>query len=334
MSVITKDIEFSHSILSYVISALQGEFAYQNILKRLGSTSMNEEEAKELQQKIQEVSQWLEQTLSGKPILQLEWDEPKSSEGKKVFAMSRELISDMKALATDLDSILTQKQFDEVPRNRIAILLAVLGKQTYARDNYFRCFYKLYKHFGNTEESARFRIGVKSSEKDLEHVNSFIVAFQGYSDLPLEFYHALFGEIIAMPGLLRTQAFDLMLLCAAYKKTFSLRTFLRKRVSSGSNSVFRPTRLDTGMPIKYLRWKLRSGCKVAFLFPLWQGFGSLGTFPQRRRLDGIRRSLLPKRHPIGQMLDFLQRKRVNSLNVGFLILPSLSELSTRTSHVA
>ena len=221
MSVITKDIEFSHSILSYVISALQGEFAYQNILKRLGSTSMNEEEAKELQQKIQEVSQWLEQTLSGKPILQLEWDEPKSSEGKKVFAMSRELISDMKALATDLDSILTQKQFDEVPRNRIAILLAVLGKQTYARDNYFRCFYKLYKHFGNTEESTRFRIGVKSSEKDLEHVNSFIVAFQGYSDLPLEFYHALFGEIIAMPGLLRTQAFDLMLLCAAYKKTFS-----------------------------------------------------------------------------------------------------------------
>ncbi|MGA1190815.1 MAG: hypothetical protein ACO3XO_00890 [Bdellovibrionota bacterium] len=221
MTSITKDIEFSHSLLSYLLSALQGEFAYQNILGRLGADGTASQELSDLQRKIQEVSGWLEQTVGGDPILKLDWNEPRGDAAKKALEMSREIITDLKGLAIELDSILSQRQFDEVSRSRLVILLAVLAKQTYARDNYFRCFYKLCKHFGNTEESARFRIGIKSSEKDIEHVNQLIAAFMSSQDLPLEFFHALFGEVIALPGLLRTQAFDLKLLAAAYQEEFS-----------------------------------------------------------------------------------------------------------------
>lgn len=218
MTIITKDIEFSHSLLSYLLSALQGEFASQNILGRLGADAAPSQALGELQQKIQEVSGWLEQTVGGDPILKLNWNEPKGADAKKAVEMSQAMITDLDGLAIELDSILSQRQFDEVSRSRLVILLAVLAKQTYARDNYLRCFYKLYKHFGITEESTRFRIGVKSSEKDIEHVNHLIAVFVSAQDLPLEFFHALFGEVIALPGLLRTQAFDLKLLCAAYQK--------------------------------------------------------------------------------------------------------------------
>lgn len=221
MTSITKDIEFSHSLLSYLLSALQGEFAYQNILGRLGAGVAPSQELSDLQARIQAVSGWLEQTLGGDPILKLDWNEPKGDAAKKALEMSHEMIADLNGLAIELDSILSQRQFDEISRSRLIILLAALAKQTYARDNYFRCFYKLCKHFGNTEESARFRIGIKSSEKDIEHVNQLITAFMGTQDLPLAFFHALFGEVIALPGLLRTQAFDLKLLCAAYQKQFT-----------------------------------------------------------------------------------------------------------------
>ncbi len=221
MTSITKDIEFSHSLLSYLLSALQGEFAYQNILGRLAMGAAPDEELSDLQRKIQKVSGWLEQTVGGEPILKLEWNAPKGDAANKALGMAQVIVEDLNGLAIELDSILSQRQFDEISRSRLVILLAILAKQTYARDNYFRCFYKLYKHFGNTEESARFRIGVKSSEKDIEHVNQLITVFMNSQDLPLEFFHALFGEVIALPGLLRTQAFDLKLLGAAYQDTFS-----------------------------------------------------------------------------------------------------------------
>ena len=221
MITLTKDLEFSHSFLSYLLAGLQGQFAYLNILSRIGAQPPNRETIGRVQQEIDEANGWLRSSLDGQPLFELTWQTPETDNARKAFEVAKRLGKDLHELSGDLDSILEQRQFNEIARDRIVLLLAALGRHTYARDNYLRCFYSLFEELGDKEEAKRYRTGVKSSEKDVEYTNGLITAYQQNAQLPLEFYHSLFGEVIALPGLMRTQLFDLKMMWCIYDGPFS-----------------------------------------------------------------------------------------------------------------
>ncbi|MCB0329657.1 MAG: hypothetical protein KDD70_08335 [Bdellovibrionales bacterium] len=221
MTILTKDTEYSHAILSYLLAARQGEFAYLNILGRLGAEVPGKEVVGEIQKQIDLLNGCLKETLEDKPVFKLTWEEPESDVAKKIYEIADQVTVNLEELTHDLSAILSRQQFNEITGTRLILLLAALGRHTYARDNYLRCFYNFYKDLGNSEDATRYRTGVKSSEKDVEYTNGLIAAYQQYPELPLEFYHTLFGEVIALPGLIRKQIFDLRLLCSVYKGPFT-----------------------------------------------------------------------------------------------------------------
>jgi hypothetical protein len=217
----SKDIEFSHSFLSYLLAGLQGEFASMNILAQLGAELPEEEKANSLQNELAQTNEWFAKTMGGEPLFELKWEAPRTEEAKLALESGRRLAEELSHRAFDLATILSQKQFNEITGNRLVLLLAALGRHTYARDNYLRCFFQFHKTFGNHADANRLRTGTKASEQDIEIVNRFITAAQQNSEPSLEFYHALFGEVVALPGLLRTQAFDLRVLTAIYDGAFT-----------------------------------------------------------------------------------------------------------------
>ncbi|MCI5065087.1 hypothetical protein MRY87_05135 [bacterium] len=211
----TRDTSYSHTLLSTLLSTLQGKFSSYNILARNGLAPSTEEN-EQMQQEIATAEEWRRNTLAQTPLLRLSWDTPETSEAEAALALARRLSLELSELATRLEENLSKKQFNEISRNRLISLLAALARQNYTRESYLRYCAEFHKQQGHKDEAYRFRMELKTTAKDLEFIHSLITTTESTQSLSLDFYHTLFGEVIALPALFRSQSIEISALAYIY----------------------------------------------------------------------------------------------------------------------
>ncbi|MCB0319606.1 MAG: hypothetical protein KDD60_01695, partial [Bdellovibrionales bacterium] len=218
---LNRDIEFTHSLLSYLLAGYQGKFTELNILAQLSPSQMSPEIAGRTQQTIGSVNSFLNSLWQGEAICSLEWKAPETEEAKTLFTLAKQLDEDLSSQAEILETTLMRREFNELPETSYHQLLASLGRYTYSRDNYLRCFATLAEKARKEGEVRRIRKAILISDKEIKFTNELIRMYRQNPELPLEFFHALFGQVATLPGFFRTQAHDIRLLYSIYDGAFS-----------------------------------------------------------------------------------------------------------------
>lgn len=219
---ITKDLEFSHSILNSLHSAEQGEFAYFNILTQMGNDSESLAETIEMiKKRINQQNDWFEQVWQNTPIFELKWKQPNRDDAKEVLAQLTEKRSNLIELSQELAELLSEQHFDALPATSIETIIACLGRHRYAHDNYIRSMLELARAVNSKEQEELYTNMLENSDDDITILHDIIDRYQEGQELDVAFFNGLFAEVVTLGGAFRSQIHDMSQLLAIYEGTFT-----------------------------------------------------------------------------------------------------------------
>ena len=232
---------FTISLLNYLFAGLHGKYVYLKALQELNVSEYQEQEERlsspggelaehkgveqsnySIEEKIQLVEGWITQLINEKiSLFDLDWKEPKTENAKLAISIGKALIKDLDTHSIILQDVLRQKDFDNISRPNLGLLLSSLMRFHRSREIYVKTFRQYYEKSSEKHLVKQYREEFKSCQKNSRYTEKLIAAFMTPRTLSTEYYHSLYEEVIALPGIWRTQMHDLEMLCRVYEKLFT-----------------------------------------------------------------------------------------------------------------
>ncbi len=215
-----KYLIYSHRTLNYYSALFQGIFAQQNIFSQLQDSNFNEERIKNVKIALQNIRKHTEDLYKGKLLFS-------SDESAEKIEQQKTLLSDLAAekeklkdQANKIKAIILNENYYQEKEN-VIFLISSFGQCAYSKDNYVRGILKFNNFFKiNTLDNISEYID-ENLKQNLELTSEFIKLFKDKDKINPNFYDHLRFSCRTLPGILRTQAHDILQITGKVKEDIS-----------------------------------------------------------------------------------------------------------------
>lgn len=192
--------------LNILFSALQGQFAANNILKQVQHPEFKPEVLDSIKGHIQEVNQQLDRFKAGDLILQPDSLEESESE-KQFFSVFNHLRQVFAHSANSIVHIASDKQWVENPQH-YQLLVAYFAWYAYSRDNYYKKLKSFYQDNAHNDLLPQIDFKLQSINNDIQLVNTFLKSLKLPEGPEENFFPHLMFFIKTLPGYFYAKVHD------------------------------------------------------------------------------------------------------------------------------
>jgi len=235
------DASISHAIISYLNASYQGKFAYLNLLKQVDHPAASQKALEETRAKLEKVSDWSQELLSGATLFSATWTTPETFEARKAMEYLRELVKDLDTFSAEVKDIYKSAVVGQTP-DHFKFLIAAFGRFAYSRNNYIKAFIEFGEAFRFPEMVEQYRGLLANSEGDLNLTNEFLEHLEEKSEPEPVFYAALDASTGPLPAIFLTHCHDIRQLIGQFSGgfTFESANFSKEDAYAWSMKGFDP----------------------------------------------------------------------------------------------
>ena len=217
---LAKSIILSQTVTNFAQAALQGAFAYHNILSQLGFHDFNPDELSKVERYLSKIEVWISDLYEAVPILNADWKKPETSDAKALFECLGYLKVDLLTLAGRVKKIIFLGQVDKNPED-VKLLISAFARFAYSKENYIKGFLKFAEALNDENMINQYNSLLSEASEGINATHLFYSIFtQEEEHLPV-FYRGLIEECSLLPGTLRAQAHDINVLFFSLEPEFS-----------------------------------------------------------------------------------------------------------------
>lgn len=121
---LTPDLEYSLSVVNYLLSAYQGRFAFFKVLHDLGVAGVDERELPRSEDWLKKASQWFIELSGGSPLFSTSWTTPGTFEAKKALDLLESIKPELRWLSDVCARATQDGVFPNLPLDELRILAA------------------------------------------------------------------------------------------------------------------------------------------------------------------------------------------------------------------
>jgi hypothetical protein len=233
-------IQRTYAVLSYLQAALQGKFAFLNVLSQLEFVDLNKETLLQTKQEIAHVHDLMKKFWKQEVIFNTNWTKPETFEAKEVVEMLEKHQTEVRLLIAIIAKILLERDLSK-DQEATKYIIAAYAWYAYARDNYLRLQLDFEKKYQASESVAYYEKLLEETRIELDYVHFLLKDYRADKEKDLPFYLSLRQSGLILPGTLKTHVHDINLLLAPYRGGIS---FEKVEIDEADGDAWRKAQIE------------------------------------------------------------------------------------------
>lgn len=237
----TRDRKTTHSVLNLLMAEYQGVFAMQNVLRRLGDSSVTDQMLQECRTALQKVSLWSERMWRQEYLFSGAWSSAETFEAKEALALLMRLKPDLFVVANSVGALLSNPNVANEHYDLI-YLAASFARYAYSRENYLK---GLIKYAGSAElvqEADTLAPLLREAESDISFAHFHISNLEKSSGYDKDTVLQLLERCYSLPATFRTHIHEINQINALFSGglTFALADFTADEIKEWEGEKINP----------------------------------------------------------------------------------------------
>jgi len=203
-----EDQVLSHKMVNYANAALQGIYAYNNVLMQLQSENYNEENVKDVKSALAKVKEFINKIWDGQVIFEESKGREQGEEAEEIRSLLKLLIPNFQNVIALAVNILRDKNYYN-EKEKVYFLLSLSARECYAKDAYINGMIDFARIFNKNKTLDVWHALLEDLKETKDVLAGYVKIFQ--QEMPKEpnVYSLLAFNNRMLPNIFASQLHDL-----------------------------------------------------------------------------------------------------------------------------